>query len=397
MGPPAAAGGDVLRGADRVGLAEEAGRLGAVGQGDPAERQRCGDPGQQAADRGGRQLPELEVDRGAVVVPDQTGYAGRQPVEPVTGSSRGRPEQRYGVYEQILLARARLGDLSAASELSTIASSLWGHRSRIGREALDLLVERHGCGAVEAQLSVERPQDRAFVNRMRARDRADLTSALADGDIGVAHEAVELMLGLGVPDDDHLLDHVVTGPTIEARLWAAYVLHRRGRDIRELWAALDRPRIDVPGLAEDVRRAIVRTYPGEAYCDPHWLVEQACADLGPQLDVEAQLGRAIAALAKAGLAPGKPQTGAEAEGTGSSSYHQVETTRGVVLISTLGPFVIGGYQATMPPDALATLEEAGFRWIDYEAASVIVTGMPVYYFGHRDPLDVRTLLFYWQD
>ena len=125
------------------------------------------------------------------------------------------PEQRYGVYEQILLARARLGDLSAASELSTIASSLWGHRSRIGREALDLLVERHVCGAVEAQLSVERPQDRAFVNRMRARDRADLTSALADGDIGVAHEAVELMLGLGVPDDDHLLDHVVTGPTIE--------------------------------------------------------------------------------------------------------------------------------------------------------------------------------------
>src|SRR5688572_26701340 len=34
---------------DLVGLAEKAGRLGAVGQRDPAERQRGGDAGEQAA------------------------------------------------------------------------------------------------------------------------------------------------------------------------------------------------------------------------------------------------------------------------------------------------------------------------------------------------------------
>jgi hypothetical protein len=49
------------------------------------------------------------------------------------------------------------------------------------------------------------------------------------------------------------------------------------------------------------------------------------------------------------------------------------------------------------PAARAALEAAGFRWIDEETGSITVTDLCVYYFGGRDPLDIGTLLFYWQD
>ena len=67
---------------------------------------------------------------------------------------------------------------------------------------------------------------------------------------------------------------------------------------------------------------------------------------------------------------------------------------GSVEVCNLGPYVTGddAHHATR-----LALERAGFRWLDAELGAVVVTGLTVYYFGSRDALDVRTLLFYWQD
>ncbi len=206
------------------------------------------------------------------------------------------PDQRFGVHEHVLKARGRLADLTAASQLATLAASPWSRWAKVGEAGLDLLIAHHGASAVERTVGVESPEARVFANRLRSRELADLTPALADPDVGVARRACELILNIGRPDNDHLVDHVVTGPTIDARLFAAYILHRRGRDIRELWHAIDAPRVEVPGLPEDVRGAIVRAYTGEIRCDPRWLVERVCATLPPPPDTEVQLARAMSVL-----------------------------------------------------------------------------------------------------
>ncbi|MER6253269.1 hypothetical protein ABT224_18125 [Streptomyces sp. NPDC001584] len=70
------------------------------------------------------------------------------------------------------------------------------------------------------------------------------------------------------------------------------------------------------------------------------------------------------------------------------------TSDSTVFISTLGRFATGHDD---DPDARRALESAGFRWIGHADASIEVAGLCVYYFGSRDPLQVDTLLFYWQD
>ncbi len=93
-----------------------------------------------------------------------------------------------------------------------------------------------------------------------------------------------------------------------------------------------------------------------------------------------------------------PQTAEELNGTGEGTFHLIETARGGVLISTLGPFAAGSNNGTTTSTTgRQALEAAGFRWIDDELGVLVVAELPVYYFGSRAPLDVRTLLFYWQD
>ena len=300
----------------------------------------------------------------------------------------------YGMDIAIMKARAALGDLTAVSAAATLANDLWSHRRASGEAALDMLVERHGLAAIEALLGTERPEDRVFHARMLARKGGDVLAAFADPDLKVATVACELASRSQVPTDEALLDHVATGPTIESRLWAAYALHLRGRDIRDLWEALDCPRFEVAGLPDEIRGAILREYRGTTPTDPRWLVERVCVDL-PHPDVDGQLARAVAALDAAGLAPEKPIPVGEIYQQGEGTYHQIDLAGGVsIAVSTLGPFARG---AEDQPVVRRALLAAGFQWVEPEVAAIRVDGLAVYYFGSRAPLDVGTLLFYWQD
>ncbi|MER6316147.1 hypothetical protein ABT237_20525 [Streptomyces sp. NPDC001581] len=308
-----------------------------------------------------------------------------------------RREEAYGMREAVLQARGALGDRTAAAELATLAFSHWRTRRAVGEAGLDALMDRHGVEAVLAELGGGRSEDRAVAVRVRDRAGEDVTDALADPDPEVAHLAQSL---LTCPD--RLRAHLAEAPTADAALWAAYALHRLTGDVaqtRAAYEALGRPRVEVDGLDEEIRRAIVHEYGHECekQSDPRWRIEALCTEPPQPPDEERQLALATAALAVAGLAPRTPLSCGDAHRQGGGTYHVIgygEGGRSEVFISTLGRFA-GDHEDD--PAARTALEAAGFRWIDGPTGSIRVTGLGVYYFGAREPLDVHTLLFYWQD
>lgn len=303
-------------------------------------------------------------------------------------------ERPYGMTEAVLKARGRLGDLSAAEDLVTLAASPWSREQDAGRAGLDGLVARHGHDAVLARLGDARPEDRMFRIRMRARSGEDVTDALADPDRAVAHLAQSL-----ADDPVRLRAYLAEAPTTEAKLWAACALHRLTEDgagTRAVYESLGRPRVEVAGLDEELRAAIVHEYaPGcRRRSDPRWRVEALVTDPPAAADMDDRLRRATAALAAAGLTPGAPVPIGEHNQQGDGTYYVVPYDGKNLCVSTLGPFVTAH---DPDPAARPALEAAGFRWIDEETGSITVTDLCVYYFGDRDPLDIGTLLFYWQD
>lgn len=200
---------------------------------------------------------------------------------------------------------------------------------------------------------------------------------------------------------DRVRAYLAEAPTADAQLWAAYALNRLTGDVAEtraVYEALGRPRVEVAGLDEELRRAIVHEYGPECekQSDPRWRVEALCTEPPPPPDEERQLALATAALTAAGLAPSPPLSCGDAHRQGGGTYHVIGYGGAgqEVLISTLGRFASDHED---DPAARAALEAAGFRWIDGATGSVRVTDLGVYYFGGRGPLDVQTLLFYWQD
>ncbi|MFJ9792558.1 hypothetical protein [Streptomyces globosus] len=307
-------------------------------------------------------------------------------------------ERGYRIEHAVLRTRTRLGDLTALAAVADLAFRP-GWRDRMaGGECLESLVDRHGSAAVAAALDgldEADPAVRALRIRLRDRNGEDITDSLTDPDPEVAYVTQDL-----ITDTDRLRAYLAEAPTVDAALWAAYALYRLTEDpapTRAAYEALGRPRVEVEGLDEDVRRAIVHEY--VPYCengtDPRWRLEAICTDPPARPDQEDQLRRATAALTAAGLAPKPPVHCGEAHQQGDGTYHVIEYGAGKELsISTLGPWA-GDFEGD--PDARAALESAGFHWMDATTGATRVSGLHVYYFGSRQPMDVHTLLYYWQD
>lgn len=310
-------------------------------------------------------------------------------------------EQPYEMPAALLRARAELGDLDAAGQLVALATSPWQHEQEIGAQGLETLVTAHGQDALLAALGADSVPALAFAGtseasrhfgvRLLHAEGGDVTPALADPSVAVARTACELLAGL--PGDDQVLLELVENYR-PGHLWALAVLHSRGYPIHDAWESLGPPLIELPGVPADVRHAILRTYtPGERQTDPRWLLEAAC--LGPATGAgeDELLRQAARALTSAGLQPQAPVSAGRLYGSGEGTYHEIDTRAGEVLVSTLGPFF--AYEGD--PRVLAVMAEAGFRRISGDLADTHVDGLHVYFFGTREPLTVRDLLFYWQD
>jgi len=310
--------------------------------------------------------------------------------------------QPHGLDVAIFQARAALLDTTAAPRLAELAADPWTHRRTAGERSLDELIAACGQDAVLTALGADSPAALAF-HAARAEDRllgvrlihragADIKPALGDSSVLVAHAAHDLLATTDGDDEDlRTLAHNLR----PGHLWALVVLHRRGHDVRAAWQAIGAPRIPLANVPPDVRAAIVRTYvPGERSTDPRWHLEAACQEPAPAIDEAAQLARAADILRTAGLAPRPPVSIADHYQQGAGTYHHIETTAGTVSLSTLGPFFHTDRDA---PAVISALQAAGFRHIDRTLAAIMVDGLHVYSFGHRDPLTVGELLFYWQD
>ncbi|WP_328697750.1 hypothetical protein [Streptomyces sp. NBC_00342] len=106
----------------------------------------------------------------------------------------------------------------------------------------------------------------------------DVTDALADPDHGVAYLAQSLL-----SDPVRLRGYLGEAPTTDAALGAAHALHRITGDAEETRAAyeaLGRPRVEVDGLDEELRGAIVHEYANrcERQGDPRRRVEALRTD-----------------------------------------------------------------------------------------------------------------------
>ena len=328
-------------------------------------------------------------------------------------------EQPYGLDEAILRARGRLGDLDAVGPLAALAYDAWSHRRRAGEEGIDALLARHGWGAVLHALGVTRvdalmrsgvrPEDRLLGVRLSARRGADVVVALRDSDIVVAHAAY-LALVAAEQIDDAALDAAIDEGRDEVRaglddtypdgiaalcLWALAVRAARGGDVREVYEALGRPRVPIDGVPEDVRLAIVREYvPGHRTTDPRFLLEAACVTLPPVPDEDAQLAGAMRALADVGASPGAPVSAGQYHNQGAGTFYVIPIDGGQVRVSTLGPFADATCAPSHVRKALATVP----IWcLDASILTTRFVGLAVYFFGSREPIDVRDLLFYWQD
>jgi hypothetical protein len=305
---------------------------------------------------------------------------------------------------EVLRARGALADLSAADALAELAADPWWHREPVGREGLDMLIDWHGLPAVLAELGASSAEELLTAGSTEARRLVaqrlvdDVTPALGDPSTALARKAYEYL----AETEDHgaELQRLVEGRGPgQAHLWALAVLHRRGADIRPAWEALGRPQIDLPSVPDDIRAAIVRTYvPGERDTDPRWLLERACLQPAVGPDGSELLRRAVGALADAGLQQEEPVSAGDLRQQGEGTYYLIATAGGDVLVSTLGPYIRRSLsEPGSDRRARDALVSAGFREVDDALAATRFEGLSVYYFGERRPLQVRDLLFYWQD
>lgn len=342
---------------------------------------------------------------------------------------------KYGMHESLLNARGRMGDLSAAGPLCELVFCPWAHRHQAARDAMRALGEARGTGAVTrhlgartgswAGLSKEGPTAAARFTGLAldpAPSVAGCLGALADPHVAVAHAAHERLVATTVSTADLLgfadarLEALarcrdappsLTGDAAAA-CWALVAAARKAPceatrlQIDTRWRQVGQPRLEHPGVPEDIRRAILREHlPAQRETDPRLLVEgllsTAPTDARPSREPACpeQARSAHAALDAAGFAPAAPVSAGAANQQGAGTYHVVATADLSVKVSDLGPWVMA--ESRLPAAVHRALTEAGLEILDDELLTRTFEGLPVYFFGDREPLSIEDLLFYWQD
>ncbi|MEZ4294315.1 MAG: hypothetical protein R3B70_05015 [Polyangiaceae bacterium] len=329
----------------------------------------------------------------------------------------------YGLGDAVVSACARLGDIEAAVAALRLRYDAWTHRRHTGEAAVQALQERVGTlglarafGAADASAEelggLSRRHPEAVVRRwaidVAPADAPWLTETLGDEEWVVAEgaEAAILRGGPAVGESLRALAREA-GAAPEVRARAILALLRRGQEeeARSLWSAFEDGRIELIGVPDAIRRAVLHHYlPGQRGTDPRWVLEGEL-DLGIDLHTERYAGpdeapeqilaAARQALEQAGFTSGKATPIGFIRQQGDGTYCHLETSAGVLEISELGRFV--ATEEDLPARARESLKQAGFLFVEGALAADFFDGLNVYFFGRREPLSIYNLLFYWQD
>ncbi len=264
----------------------------------------------------------------------------------------------------------------------------------------------------------------SYVNAQSIRT---LCEGLNDSSWMAANAAAEQLISLDEPPFQNLEAMFAnTALSPSARLWAAYVLFRRGKKVDDsrLAAVLGYP-IALPEIVSPaLRQAVLQCWVpnSEPGTDVRWLVEeQTLPALQP---VEPPFKELILALKTHGLQVRGPLYCAELYQQGRGTFYVVQSRTAhqnkiyfyTLFISLLGPFASldvltsedeSSESVNIPFNRLgpeetekayrAAVAAVGLTWIEDQALEYIFPGLNVYYFGNREELSLDNLLYYWQD
>lgn len=341
------------------------------------------------------------------------------------------PASWYGSEETLLEARGLLGDVTASPELIEVSYDPWRHRSSAAVNGLDALQRRHGSvdplldevdpgggGRQEARLerlavTALTPAVRRWaLDHLRRQESPVLPGillrSLGDTDWLVQQGSSGFLTGLAHPPFA-ALQNMVTDPSaqVTARLWAAYTLLKLGE--QPFLSAIPDLKVELPGVPQDVREAIVRYWSesAEMGTDVRWLIEGLTLPAWSEADtdaIQADFPTVRGAFERAGLPLDELVEAGEFHQQGGGTYVVGQAGEVQVALSTLGRFAAlhaWGGDNILPVETLASIRQAlaevGWTWVDPAVLSVTVVGLNVYFFGRRESLSVQDLLFYWQD
>ena len=205
--------------------------------------------------------------------------------------------------------------------------------------------------------------------------------------------------------------------SLESRRWAAFVFVELGGDTDEL------TKLDMYGenlcavewgfkSPASIRKAIVQEYaPGMAPgSDIRYRIENQIDNSPIYSEAENDRQRLLEALKDSTITVTSCQSAGDFNQQGDGCFWVIsmlfESERYHLNLSSLGPFAASyhidaegyGKQPDQFDKAIQEiLKQVDVIWIDENFQSQIVPALNVYFFGSREPLSIRDLLFYWQD
>ena len=360
----------------------------------------------------------------------------------------------FGGDWNLVLARAALGDQSCYVPMLELLFDPWSPQREKTKSILPRVLDRHGgVKAFSRLLAGKEIEDGQLLNFLvhqhenpcvrrwalsQTRDCSDssvqkMIARFRDSDWGVREQARRNLISLTGPSVNQSLCDVAFSPT-EPRLvrsWCLATLIGRGET---LLGKIDFDRKDpvwrVPWdfeIEDSIRHQILVCHGcPEEETDVRYLIEASLLeDQYPEKESDSDRESLVAALQENGIPVSEVRSAGEYHAQGSGTYWVLrlgrEENASEMFVSTIHKSVMfvrvwrnttehGSSKSWSYPDeidgsshdqicsqARAVAERLGFCCIDETLAGKVVPGFNIYFFGDREPLPIKDLLFYWQD
>ncbi len=340
--------------------------------------------------------------------------------------------------KHLLAAKARLGVDSVLRPLIDMCYDEWESPRMLATDALakfseakgglngvlnvlapfsqgEMVADRlKGLMALEKSSEVKRWAMDTFLQLKPAEAFETLVAFLGNSDWHLSHKACCLLSDFHT-DVSEPLTLLTSDASNErgVRLWAmASLLLGSNNPSGSLIKDLDE--IFVPWgfeCPEMVRDAIIAEHGlhYESFTDVRYIIEAALTKR-EVFDSERFREKLTERLSKAGITIRQIRDCGTYHGSGGGTFDVVDTDKGQFFACTIGPFITASdiiehttdsVSVNNSPSAMSQLKNIitslGGLWLDNDLLDHEVPNLNIYFFGDREALTVRDLIFYWQD